>query len=401
MKGSNVRLALCSLLLPLTLLSAAEGDILSGEQQLQLKLKSEKNKEDASILQDSWINPLTFTATQSTSNVDTDYESESMTYRLSLSQDIFRSGGIYFAVKYADATERLQDTILRLEKQSLVATAYQLLLQIKKTGLSIQKQILAVENAEIDVKYKQEQYLNGLTDISFLSNAILTKNQLKNSLAELESTKADLIRQFSDISDLEPQAVEAIRLDPISRDDYLGRNLTISQKQNEIDSKRYVKNMTIANYLPKLTVDASYVQEDSDTNYGFNSVTKEEGYYNYSIKLTIPLNISTFKEIESSKLDYLITRSELDTQKRSEANYYQTIQKNLDAIGVKMNLAKEDAELYGKLLLQTKEQQQAGYKTKDDVTVMANSKRSSELDLAIYDLDRQLELLKLYAKMEP
>jgi outer membrane protein TolC len=401
LKGSSVRSALFSLLLPLSLLATGDGEILSGEKQLQLKLKAEKNREDASKLQDSWINPLTLSATQSTSNVDTTYESESMTYRLSLSQDIFRSGGIYYAIKYADATEKLQNTILRLEKQSLKATAYQLLLQLKKTRLTIEKQKLAIQNAEIDVKYKQEQYLNGLTDISFLSNAILTKNQLKNSLAEMESTKGDLIRQFSDISDLEPEAVEAIRLDPISRDEYVNRNLTIAQKQNEIESKRYVKNMTVASYLPKLTFDASYVQEDSETNFGAFAQEKEEGYYNYSFKLTIPLNINTFRDIESSRLDYLISRSELDTQKRQEQNYFQSIQKNLDAIAVKEKLAREDAELYGKLLLQTKEQLQAGYKTKDDVTVMANSKRSSELDIAIYKLDRQLELLKLYAKMEP
>lgn len=393
-----MRLALCSLLLPLALLGAAEGDILSGEKQLQLKLKAEKNKEDASILQDSWINPITLSASHSKSRVDTNRESTTTSYTVGFTQDIFRSGGIYFAIKYADASEKLQDSILRLERQSLIATAYQLLMQIKRTGLNIEKQKLAVENAEIDVKYKQEQYLNGLTDISFLSNAILTKNQLKNALAELESTKSDLIRQFSDISDLEPQAVEAIRLEPISRDDYLRRNLTLAQKQNEIETKRYVKNLTVANYLPRLSLDASYVQEDSES--AFTAFSNDDPFYNYGVTLTIPLNVNTFRDIESSKLDYLISRSELDTQKRAEANFYQTIQKNLDAIKVKMDLAKEDAALYGKLLLQTKEQLQAGYKTKDDVTVMANSKRSSELDLAIYELDRQLELLKLYAKME-
>ncbi len=394
-----MRLALCSLLLPLTLLATGDGDILSGEQQLQLKLKAEKNKEDASQLQDSWINPITLSASLSKSRVDTNRESTTTSYTIGLNQDIFRSGGIYFAVKYADATEKLQNTLLRLEKQSLISNAYQLLIQIKKTKLSIQKQKLAIENAEIDVKYKQEQYLNGLTDISFLSNAILTKNQLKNALAELESAKADLIRQFGDISDLDPETVEMIELEPISKEAYVGRNLAITQKQHETESKRYVKNMTIASYLPKVSVDASYVQEDSES--AFTAFSNTDPFYNYGITLSIPLNINTFRDIESTKLDYLISRSELDTQKRAEQNFYRSIQKNLDAIDVKEKLAKEDAELYGKLLLQTKEQQQAGYKTLDDVTVMANSKRSSELDIAIYKLDRQLELLKLYAKMEP
>lgn len=401
LKGLNVRLALCSLLLPAFLLAGEGENILSGEKQLQLRLKAQKNSEDASKLKDSWINPLSLTATQSTSSVDTDYESKSMTYRLTLSQDIFRSGGIYYAIQYADAAEKLQNTVLRLEKQSLITTAYRLLLQVKRTRLTIEKQKLAVENAEIDVKYKREQYLNGLTDISFLSNAIMTKNQLKTSLAELESTKADLIRQFANISDMAPEAVEAIELEPVSRDAYVARNLAIAQKQDQIEADRYVKELTVASYLPKVTVDASYVKEDSDTNFGAFSQNKNEGYYNYGIKLTIPLDINTFRDIESSKLDYLISRSELETQKREEANFFRSIQERLNAIDTKTKLAGEDYKLYGELLLQTQEQKQAGYKTADDVTVMENSKRSAMLDLSIYKLDRQLELLKLYAKMEP
>lgn len=401
MKGLSVRLALCSLLLPAFLLAGEGENILSGEKQLQLRLKAQKNSEDASKLKDSWINPLSLTATQSTSNADTDYESKSMTYRLSLSQDIFRSGGIYYAIKYADAAEQLQNTLLRLEKQSLITTAYQLLLQVKRTRLTVEKQKLAVENAEIDVKYKREQYLNGLTDISFLSNAIMTKNQLKTSLAELESTKADLIRQFANISDMAPEAVEAIELEPVSQDAYVSRNLAIAQKQDQIEANRYVKELTVASYLPKVTVDASYVKEDSETNFGAFAQQKNEGYYNYGIKLTIPLDINTFRDIESSRLDYLISRSELETQKREEANFFRSIQERLDAIETKTKLAQEDYKLYGELLLQTKEQKQAGYKTADDVTVMENSKRSAMLDLSIYKLDRQLELLKLYAKMEP
>jgi outer membrane protein TolC len=401
LKGSNLRWLLSSLLLAAFLGAAAEAAILSEEKQLQLRLKAQKNQEEAVKLQNSWINPLTLSATQTTNNTGTDYESESMTYRLTLSQDLFRSGGIYFAIQYADAVEKLQQSLLRLEEQQQVAQAQSLLLQLKRTRLLIQKQKLAIHNAEIDVKYKQEQYKNGLTDIGFLSNAILTKNQLKSARNDLESAKADLVAQFANLSDLEPEAVDAIELNPLDKEAYLNRNLAIAGKEHEIESKRYVKNMTLTNYLPKITVDASYVREDSQTNLGFASQEKDEAYYNYGVKLSIPLNISTFNDIESARLDYLVSRSELATQKREEANFYESTRTKIEAIRKKIALAREDYALYDKLLLQVREQQQAGYKTDDDVTVMENSKNASRLDIDIYDLDIRLERLKLYAKMMP
>lgn len=391
-----MRLALYSLLLPALLLGADDSTILSGEKQLQLRLKSEKNKEEASKLQDSWINPLTLSATQTKNSVDTDFESTSTSYRLTLSQDIFRSGGIYYAVQYADAMEKLQASLLKLEEKALLSSAYQTLLLIKRATLGIEKQKKAIESAEIDVKYKQEQYLNGLTDISFLNNAVLTKNRQKSALSDLQNAKADLIQQFSNLSDLPPETVEAIEFQPISEETFLQRNLALEQKKHEIESKRYVKNMTITSYLPKLTVDASYVSDHTESPYSFQQ--RDESYYNYGLKLSIPLSINTYRDIESARLDYLISRSELTTGELEEANFYKSIQKRLDAIKTKISLAQEDFDLYEKLLFQTVEQKNAGLKTADDVAVMKNSRDSSRLDIEIYRIDRQLELLKLYAK---
>jgi hypothetical protein len=41
-----------------------------------------------------------------------------------------------------------------------------------------------LENAKIDLRIKKESVTNGLLDISFLNNAILTKNSIDASLLE-------------------------------------------------------------------------------------------------------------------------------------------------------------------------------------------------------------------------
>jgi hypothetical protein len=46
-----------------------------------------------------------------------------------------------------------------------------------------------------------------------------------------------------------------------------------------------------------------------------------------------------------------------------------------------------------------KELEKAGLKTKNDLQVMENSKNAETLDTKIFSIDRQLELLELYARV--
>ena len=384
-------------LLTAGLLHAAEADILSEQKRLQLQLKGEKYQEDADSLQNSWINPITLSASHSKSMVDTARESTTTSYRIGLSQDLFRSGGIYYAIQYADATDELNKALLRLEEKQLIASAYQPILNIQKTRLTIQKQKLAIENARIDVKYKQEQYQNGLTDISLLNSAIITLNAQKNALAALEETLADLIQSFSNLSDMNPDDVKMIELKPLDFDTYINHNITLEQKQRELAVKDYLASITLSAYLPKLTAEASYVVDDTESASSVFSNT--DPYYSYGLTLSIPLSINAFSDIESARLQERITQSELATTRLEEENVFKSVKIKLDAIDKKIAIAQENYELYDKLLFQIREQQAAGFKTVDDVTVMENSKQSSKLDIAIYRIDRQLQLLNLHTKV--
>jgi len=62
-------------------------------------------------------------------------------------------------------------------------------------------------------------------------------------------------------------------------------------------------------------------------------------------------------------------------------------------------MARKDEALYRRLLKSTKNFVTAGEKTKLDIQTMRNSLEMKKLDRRIYYMDKQLQLLKLYAKV--
>jgi len=78
---------------------------------------------------------------------------------------------------------------------------------------------------------------------------------------------------------------------------------------------------------------------------------------------------------------------------------YRLVMDTLAIIDKKIALARSDEELYRGLLRSTKEQASAGQKTASDVEIMRNSMQIARLDARIYEIERQIQLLKLYAKM--
>ena len=63
------------------------------------------------------------------------------------------------------------------------------------------------------------------------------------------------------------------------------------------------------------------------------------------------------------------------------------------------SLAYKDSLLYKKLLVVAKDGLHAGEKTKEDVATLENSGEISNLNAAIYDIEKQEAFLSLYAKM--
>ncbi len=370
---------------------AGAGDILSKNQKDMLKNEKKQNKKSSDILEFDWVNPINFSYSHSKSDIYTPTQT-SDSFSISLNQPIFRSGGIYYAIRYAKANREFLKFTTSLKEKSLLTSAFTTLLSLKNIDLKIKKQKLLIKNAKIDITRKKEQYLSGVLDSSFLDNAVLSKNKLEISLLDMKSTKADLLKTFHTLSSLNYKDINLPHLKLIGLQNYLNNNLVIKNVKADIDQNEYLKKMTISNYLPKISLFASY-------NYSRTKdfEVQEGSYKKYGISISMPLfDINRGKNIELQKLKYLRSKLDMIDKKNSEKELYKAIVKKIELYRKKISLAKEEEKLYSSLLKTTRDLYNSGEKTIFDVQTMQNSLNSTILDKKIYKNDLDIELFKLY-----
>jgi hypothetical protein len=361
-------------------------EILSEQRLDSLKIANEKAMEDSSKLKIDWVNPITYT--YSYSNPDNSSSTKQST--ISINQPIFKSGGIYSAINYANNLRASSKLSIDLQKKALVSQALNIAYNIKKLDLQIKKQKLNLDNAKIDLRIKKESVFNGLLDISFLNNAIIAKNNIKASLLDLEYQKKSLVLSFNNLSSKKVEEIELPVFAQVSYDKFKQGHLTIEKTKIDIESKKNYKWMTTAKYLPTLNVNYSKnmnhtTDKDKDT-YGFNVV--------------VPFDFKGYYDSGASKLDYLKAKKDLEILELEEKNFFHTKNLMLKTLDAKIDLTKENIKSYIDLLEQTIELANAGIKTQDDAKVLENSKNSELLSLEMYKIDKQLELLEIYGKLK-
>ncbi len=360
-------------------------------------------KTDAEYLKfrDSWISPVQMSYSYNKS-APYDNEQTSMNAAISIDQPIFKFGGIYFGIKYAQFSYDANNLTIEQQKRSLIKQAVSLLMQIKRTELQIDRQHLQIDNSRINLEQKREQYINGQLDSGFLNNAIIEKNIVTQALYDLETAKESLVSNFQSISDSDYRSKTIPHLDYLEKEAFLERNIDIKLRQSSIKRDYYQKNMTMAKYFPTISLNGSYKWDRSEnfqfgnTGAGYSGETK---YYSYGFRASMPLDINTFRDIESTQADYLKSKVLLDDTKRSLQALFEKVSHNLKNIDKKIGLARENQELYQTLVHDTEILYKSGYKTAYDLQNMQNSLKIEKINIQMYYYDKQLELLELYEKV--
>ena len=399
-QGSPLRWIASSLLLAGTLLASGDpSELLSSLKRQSLELQHQKNAADSTQLEFSWINPITLGYYDSR-NTQFDHTQKRREFSVTVDQPIFKSGGIWYAVKYAKASRNVGDLTIEAQKRQLVKQVVATLFNFHKNRYQIEKQKLLIENDRIDIQRKKEQYLSGDLDSGFLDQAILKKNQDTLNLYVLQDTRAQLFRQFRDLSDADPETIDLPRFRLLDKERFLKYHIDLRTQEEAIRQKKYFNVMTWARYLPTLSVQASYVKpyENSYFFTGGNLYDLTDDYYTYGFRLSMPLDINAFSTVESTKVDYLNAKVQLLDKRREADNAFEAAMKRLKVLDRMIALSKEDETLYGSLVESTREQVEAGEMTVYDLETMKNSKRIRQLDQKIFDLDKQLVLLDLYEK---
>lgn len=387
-------LLLVSFSLPANENNGSLNGYLSDLKKKQFDYDYDKNEEQSSMLRDSWIAPLQLNYSYSRSNP---YDKEQITQNaaIKMTQPIFQSGGIYYGIRYANAMRLYNNYTIDVAKRKMIKDTVSILMQLKKADLQEKRQVLQIENADINLEQKKEEYLSGRLDSGFLDDAIIQRNLVKQALFDIQNSKEKLVAQFQVLSDLDYAQASIPHLELISQEEFLQSNIVLKQTQSQIEKDRYYKNVTIAKYLPKVNFTAGYNWQKSEKQL-FSQLDGERDYYDYGVSASMPLDINMFNDIQSVKLDYLKSQVVQEDKKRELNKLFEQVFRNIDNLDKKIDLSKENKELYAKLLEDTQALYDAGYKTEYDVKNLQNSLEIQQLDTKIYEIDKQLELLTLY-----
>ena len=373
---------------------------ISSYKQLQFTYDYEKNEAESSKLRDVWIAPIQINYSYSESNPYHNKQSN-QNAAIRMNQPIFQSGGIYYGIKFANASKYYTKYSIDVAKRKMIKDTVATLMQIKQTQFKEKKQKLLIKNAQINLEQKKEEYFSGQLDSGFLDDAIIQKNNAISVLYDIQSAKEKLISSFHALSDLDYKKVAIPHLEFLNNEEFLKHNIVLQMDKAQTQKNRYNKNVTIAKYLPKVNLTAGYNWKLT-TNQAFQvgstvvSNSNELDYYDYGISVSVPLDINTFRDIESAKVDYLKAKVVQKDKQRELNSLYEQVMHNIENFNKKIALSNENMKLYTKLLKDTKELYNAGYKTEYDVKTLQNSLQIQKIDTKIYEIDKQLELLNLY-----
>ena len=401
MKGSNVlkkSLLLCSLLFASLLHADELGNILSDNKSLLFDYQFQSNELESDQLSRSWVNPIVLQYKQNNSTQFRGGTTKTGNFTVLVDQPIFRSGGIYYGIKYSQALRAANIVEIKLQKRQMIGDAVSILFNLKKTKLEEKKLKYQIKNDIIDIRQKRDSYEAGVLDSSFLDQAILKRSQDETALLQLQLNYMELQQRFSLLSDKNPKKLRLPKLKLISKRHYSDENLELKRDKLRAEQSDYNEKVTWAKYLPTVSLQGQYI--DGDLNPLFFNPSIQERYYNYGFAVSMPIDINAFSDVEASKVDKLRAAVEVLDRKDTVAEEYDWIHNSLGILDKKIILAQKDEQVYKNLFRLTKNLAQVGEKTSLDADIMQNSLQIRKIDQQIFKIDKQVQLLKLYVRVE-
>jgi len=373
-------------------------NILSADKNELINQQVEQSNVQTQQLEKSWINPVIL---QYSKNYTTQFGDtvDTQQFVVSVDQPIFKMGGIWSAIKYAKALGKANDIDIELQRRQAISQALNILYNLKKSKYQLAKLELMVANDKIDIQIQKESYEEGLTNRTLYDQALLKKNQDSTSELELALSVTKLENDFMLLSDTDPYSITPPNFSMMSKKRYVEKQLELQRDSLRVEEKKENKFMIMTKYLPEISVTGRYTNEDLNPLFSAPNSSLKQEYFNYGFKVTLPLSVNSLDEIQSSKIDYLTAKINLNEKKKEIANNYRLIEKHLEIIDKKIALSKEDAEHYASMLVTAQELEEVGDRTSLDTQIVANTLKIREIDQEIYKIDAQLELLNLYVNV--
>ncbi|MDO9056532.1 MAG: TolC family protein [Sulfuricurvum sp.] len=387
------------ILIPLSLLGADTASLLSPEKKTVLKHQQEIYESEHQKLRYNWISPLNLNAIYDyDKSAQGGYHSDTETLSSSISQDIFRSGGITYQIKYADAkkqseTIRLQKDIALYNQQLFIA-----LLNYRKNSVLLDQSRKRLENKEIEVFIKRQLYEAGKVDITELNNALMAKSVEQKSVASLKYSLAEQRYEIAKLSDINPENFPLPRFDLVGKEQFVEHQFDVEYSRAQADTLKNLSGVTSSRYLPTLSLngDVGYRRYDPQELSGYSG-----NYYSAGVQLTLPLTYNASATIQEAQATYLKENASIADKKRElGANYAQVIEK-IESYRETIAITSENLILYNDLLRAIEAGVNAGTKTGYDLQTLKNTKAIEELEMTINEINIQILLAQLHFALNP
>jgi outer membrane protein TolC len=372
-------------------LSFALASVLSDTKEKNFKTQEDKIKKDTVVLEKSWLSPATLSLGVTHNKSVNDINSIKANAQVSWSQDLFRSGGIKYAIEYAKNIGIYNLSTLKQSKLSLIKQAFTLKAEIIRDELSLKQAYLQLKNREIDLKIIKDKYIAGSSDISTLNRALLDRDSQENTILTLKNSIQTKKFELKKISNKD---FEVPNIELISKEEYLKNHIDIKVLKDKSESDYFYEKYLNASYLPKLTfsTSAGYVNNDSDKD------TSDYDGFEYSLGLTfsMPLDYNRKANLESCKLNYIKSKLDIKDKKEALIQNYDEVVANINSYKSKIEVSNRIKNSYEELLSSTQAQFSAGLKTNLDVESLSNSLEIQKLEIAIQRKNIVIEKIALY-----
>ena len=215
-------------------------------------------------------------------------------------------------------------------------------------------------------------------------------------LLDTQQQKFSLLQQFKTLSDLPYTSIELPEFKLVDEAEFIKRNLELQSTKAQKVQARYLKNMTISNYLPTFSLFGDYSHKKDS----FRVFQQNNESTNYGIKVSMPIfDINRGRNIEIKQLEYLKSKIVLKDKQKEIENAFKIFINDIEILRKREALARHDSTLYASLVAAASDGVQAGEKTSSDLKTLENSQQMSLLDAKIYAIQIQEKFLALYAKM--
>lgn len=351
-------------------------------------LQIQSAKEKGIVNKYDWLGEINLNAS-TTKNQDQDKTND---YSMSITQEIFKFGGILAQYNYGEYQKQLELLEVSMDKKDDLLKLFENLINLKLNQIELEQNALNIKNSQIEVIMKKSSYSQGDIDISDLNDAIMSKNSYEDTKMELEVQKQELINEIQKLTQIDLLKLNIPKVTLMSKENYLEYSSQINYANLEAKVSNEEYKITRSDYLPTLSLNGTYGYSETNNIDGDN-------YYNYGAKVTMPINFTSLNAIEYGKLQAILKTKQSSQTKIELEKDYDTSVKTIKQYDRRIELANNDIKLYDELLQLNKDQYDAGFKAKEDVETIENSKEIRQLDIKKYKLNQQLELLNLYYEL--